>query len=51
MILFTNPGLRLIFYRKYRDVINSMKKNVSDTLSPSNAAFCGFLMMCMETDR
>ena len=38
------------FYSKYRDIINSMKKEVSESLSPSNAAFCGFLMMCMDLE-
>lgn len=36
------------FYRKYRDYINEMKTHVDKSLSPSNAAFSGFLMMCME---
>ncbi|PKP20166.1 MAG: hypothetical protein CVU05_09710 [Bacteroidetes bacterium HGW-Bacteroidetes-21] len=35
------------FYKKYRDVINKMKKEVPPSLSPSNAAFSGFLMMSM----
>ncbi len=33
------------FYKKYRTLINKMKKEVDPSLSPSNAAFCGFLMM------
>jgi hypothetical protein len=33
------------FYEAYRDIINKMKKRVAKSLSPSNAAFCGFLMM------
>jgi hypothetical protein len=33
------------FYKKYRALINKMKKEVDPSLSPSNAAFCGFLMM------
>ncbi len=36
------------FYKQYRAEINNMKKNVSDLLSPNNAAFSGFLMMVME---
>jgi hypothetical protein len=36
------------FYRKYRDIINNMKKEVSEQLSPDNAAFSGFLMMSMD---
>lgn len=35
------------FYKKYRDVLNKMKKEVPVSLSPSNAAFSGFLMMSM----
>ena len=35
------------FYFRYRDMINSAKSKVDDSLSPSNAAFCGFLMMTM----
>ncbi len=33
------------FYRKYRKLINDGKKEVDRSLSPSNAAFTGFLMM------
>jgi len=36
------------FYREYRDLINEMKSRVNPGLSPSNAAFSGFLMMSME---
>ncbi len=36
------------FYTRYRQEINGMKGKVSDSLSPSNAAFSGFLMMVME---
>ena len=36
------------FYTRYRQEINGMKEKVSDLLSPSNAAFSGFLMMVME---
>ena len=36
------------FYRAYRDIINGLKKKVSKTLSPSNPAFCGFLMYALE---
>ncbi len=36
------------FFIQYRDLINKMKKEVSPSLSPSNAAFSGFLMMSME---
>lgn len=40
-----NPTPTYAFYRKYRTLINKMKKEVDPSLSPSNAAFCGFLMM------
>ena len=33
------------FYNAYRDIINDMKGQLDPSLSPSNAAFCGFLMM------
>lgn len=33
------------FYQKYRQLINEGKTKVSKNLSPSNAAFSGFLMM------
>jgi len=36
------------FYREYRTQINEMKKLVNKNLSPSNAAFSGFLMMSMQ---
>ena len=36
------------FYEAYREVINKMKKKVSKVLSPSNTAFCGFLMTTLE---
>jgi hypothetical protein len=36
------------FYEPYREIINKLKKKVSKTLTPSNAAFCGFLMYSFE---
>lgn len=36
------------FYNSYRAVINTMKTRVDPFLSPSNAAFTGFLMMSQE---
>ncbi len=36
------------FYKKYRKMINEAKKNVDKNLSPSNAAFSGFLMMTVR---
>ena len=35
------------FYQRYRAIINSAKDKVDNSLSPSNAAFSGFLMMAM----
>jgi hypothetical protein len=37
------------FYTGYRELINEAKKRVDPSLSPSNAAFSGFLMMAMQT--
>ncbi|WP_101758666.1 hypothetical protein [Oceanicoccus sp. KOV_DT_Chl] len=36
------------FYKKYRKLINDSKKAVDKSLSPSNAAFSGFLMMTVS---
>ncbi len=36
------------FYKKYRKLINDAKKEVDPSLSPSNAAFSGFLMMALK---
>jgi len=35
------------FYKRYREYINEMKKQVDPSLSPSNAAFTGFLMLSL----
>jgi len=37
------------FYTAYREMINEAKIKVSKDLSPSNAAFSGFLMMSVKT--
>lgn len=37
------------FYRQYRSIINDAKTKVDSSLSPSNAAFTGFLMMAMPS--
>jgi len=37
------------FYTAYRDLINDAKTKVDSSLSPSNAAFSGFLMMAMPS--
>jgi len=39
------------FYERYRSAIDDMKTHVSPNLSPSNAAFTGFLMMSSAVDR
>lgn len=36
------------FYKKYRKLINESKSLVDKSLSPSNAAFSGFLMMTVK---
>jgi len=36
------------FYASYRELLNEMKSRVDPSLSPSNAAFSGFLMMSLE---
>lgn len=36
------------FYKKYRTLINEAKKKVDKSLSPSNPAFSGFLMMTVK---
>ncbi|MCO7222850.1 hypothetical protein [Pleionea sp. CnH1-48] len=33
------------FYQKYKQAIHTMKQKVDSTLTSTNAAFCGFLMM------
>ncbi|MDB4260784.1 hypothetical protein OAD32_03940 [Porticoccaceae bacterium] len=37
------------FYTAYRDLINHAKTQVDSSLSPSNAAFSGFLMMAISS--
>ena len=37
------------FYEGYRELINTSKQKVDASLSPSNAAFSGFLMMTMKS--
>ncbi|MCB1198602.1 MAG: hypothetical protein KDK51_09525 [Deltaproteobacteria bacterium] len=39
------------FYKKYRQYIKTMKTHVKTSLSPSNAAFCGFLMMSLPAQK
>jgi len=36
------------FYKRYRDIINSMKVSVDSSLFPDNGAFTGFLMMSSD---
>ena len=43
--LVYKPAATWQFYRGYRTLINRTKKKVDKRLSPSNAAFSGFLMM------
>jgi len=46
--LVYKPAPTWEFYQSYRQLINKAKTTVSPTLSPSNAAFSGFLMMAMK---
>lgn len=39
------------FYRDYRDAITEMKAKLHPSLSPTNAAFTGFLMMTSAVDQ
>lgn len=43
-----SPKPSYAFYKKYRALINKMKKEVDNSFCSSNAAFSGFLMMAME---
>ena len=45
--LIYTPTANWEFYRGYRRLINQSKKKVDKRLSPSNAAFSGFLMMSL----
>lgn len=46
--LVYKPQPTWAFYQAYRRLINEAKKSVDPSLSPSNAAFSGFLMMAMK---
>ncbi len=46
--LVYKPAPTWEFYQGYRKMINQSKKKVDKNLSPSNAAFSGFLMMTVE---
>lgn len=45
-----NPKPTYAFYQKYREHIIAMKSKIGPELSPSNAAFCGFLMMSLHRE-
>ena len=47
--LIYRPTPSWAFYTAYRDLINDAKTRVDSRLSPSNAAFSGFLMMAMPS--
>lgn len=47
--LIYRPTPSWAFYTAYRDLINDAKTQVDSRLSPSNAAFSGFLMMAMPS--
>ena len=44
-----SPKPSFEFYSEYRRNILDMRKRVRSCLAPNNAAFCGFLMMSLET--
>lgn len=44
-----SPKPTFEFYKAYREQINQLKKAVNPSLQVDNAAFCGFLMMSMES--
>ncbi|MBT7122238.1 MAG: hypothetical protein HN948_04440, partial [Clostridia bacterium] len=46
--LIYKPRPSYDFFVEYRNAIAQMKAQVDPSLSPSNAAFSGFLMMAME---
>jgi hypothetical protein len=46
--LVYNPTPSWEFYLGYRQLINDAKQRVDKRLSPSNAAFSGFLMVSMK---
>ena len=48
--LFYKPVPDWAFYEGYRSLVNHCKTLVDSRLSPSNAAFTGFLMMTMRGD-
>ena len=45
--LVYKPTATWEFYSGYRDLINEAKTKVNTSLSPTNAAFTGFLMMSL----
>lgn len=45
-----SPAPTFEFYRAYREQILLMKQNVDSSLQVDNAAFCGFLMLALETE-
>lgn len=46
--LIYKPRPSWTFYQAYRKVVNEAKQYVDKSLSPSNAAFSGFLMMTLK---
>lgn len=46
--LVYKPAATWDFYNGYRSLINKTKRQVDKKLSPSNAAFSGFLMMSLD---
>ncbi len=44
-----SPSPTFAFYKKFREEITQMRQAVHPSLQVDHAAFCGFLMMTMET--
>jgi len=44
-----SPKPTFEFYKVYRKRINQIKKEVDASLQVDNGAFCGFLMMSLES--
>lgn len=47
--LVYKPAPTWAFYQEYRNILNDLKTKVDPSLSPSNAAFSGFLMMSIQS--
>lgn len=48
--LVYKPKPTFEFYNSYKKVLDEMKSNVDKSLSPDNAAFTGFLRICLKDE-